>query len=121
MDDRASKEIQRGLMKNQHGLCMWRGFERGCVGACGSEDPEESVQTFCTGLRARIHWSSSKCLDLGWYQYLWRCCGGVIDIHSEDRTRLLKPDDRLTEDCQNDEQVGCDGYKEGVIEDKVVL
>ena len=58
VDDRASKEIQRGLMKNQHGLCMWRGFERGCVGACGSEDPEESVRILCIGLRARIHSSA---------------------------------------------------------------
>ena len=32
VDDRASMEMQRGKMKNQHGLCMGKGFERGCVG-----------------------------------------------------------------------------------------
>jgi hypothetical protein len=126
VDDRASMEMQRGIMKNQHGLCMGKGFEfeRGCVGACGSEDPEESVRTFCIGAAGRD--TLGKCtrlqrLDLGWYQYLWRCCGGVIDIHPEARTRLLKPDDRLPQDRQSDEQVGCDGYKEGVIEDNVVV
>ena len=54
VDDRASMEMQRGIMKNQHGLCMWKGFERGCVGACGSEGPEESVRTFCIGAAGYI-------------------------------------------------------------------